>query len=176
MRLAEAPRRQHLEHRSRQQALVDQQRLLAVLDDQDGHAVRLEQPLGLVRNLRRVEDGNLRRERRAEPDCALHRHAAAEELGELAAEGQAEAGAAHAPLHGTLDLGELLEDALLVLGRDANAGVADAEYDRAAIRRELGADLHLAALGDLSALRRSCGICDTLLRRCVIGVSARVTS
>ena len=43
--------------------------------------------------------------------------AAAEQLGELAAERQAEAGALHAPLQRAVDLRELLEDALLILRR-----------------------------------------------------------
>ena len=84
------------------------------------------------------------------PSVALDRHAAAEQLGELAAERQAEAGALHATLERAVDLRELLEDALLVLGGDADAGVGDRERDA---RRSSGQPArrhaHLAALGEL---------------------------
>jgi len=74
---------------------------------------------------------------------------AAEQAREPPAQGQAEAGALHLRLQGVPHLRELLEDALVVLGRDADAGVGDREHHRRAPGVELGADADLAALGEL---------------------------
>jgi hypothetical protein len=52
---------------------------------------------------------------------------AAEEMGELAADREPEAGAAVAARRAGIGLLERLEDDLLLLGRDADAGVADRE-------------------------------------------------
>ena len=55
----------------------------------------------------------------------LHLKCAAHQVDDLAADGQAQAGAAKAPCGVGLGLGEALEDALLLLGRDADAGVGN---------------------------------------------------
>ena len=65
---------------------------------------------------------------------------AAEQLGQPARQRQAEAGAAHLPLQPMLELRELLEDPRLILRRDADAGVGDAERHHRGPRRRRGAD------------------------------------
>ena len=64
------------------------------------------------------------RERRADADGALDGDGAAEQVREAARDGQAEAGAGVAARRAAVDLTELLEDELLVLAADADAGVA----------------------------------------------------
>src|SRR4029450_3150673 len=70
------------------------------------------------------------RERRSVTDLALHPQAAAVELDKLAGEGEAQTRALTLAL-GLPDLAELLEDRLLILGRDADAGVGDRHLDGA---------------------------------------------
>src|SRR5690349_21899716 len=59
------------------------------------------------------------------PDArrARHRQLAAEQLGELARERQPEPRTGGSLLESALELGELLEDAILVFRRNADAGV-----------------------------------------------------
>ena len=76
--------------------------------------------------LRQVEREHAARARRADqPDLA------AEQLGELARDGQAQAGAAVLAAGRAVGLLERLEDDLLLVGRDADAGVAHLEGDHA---------------------------------------------
>src|SRR4030095_3132101 len=70
------------------------------------------------------------RERRSVTDLALHPQAAAVELDKLAGEGEAQTRALTLAL-GLPDLADLLEDRLLILGRDADAGVGDRHLDGA---------------------------------------------
>src|SRR6185312_13144190 len=78
---------------------------------------------------------------------------AAEQRGERARQTQSETAAVHAPLQAAVDLRELLEDALLIRGRDADAGVPDIEAHRVS---DLDARRHadLAALGELDGVRQ----------------------
>src|SRR4030095_17152341 len=86
-------------------------------------------------------------EGRAAPSLARDPDAAAVELDELAVESQPEPGALRLLVRRP-DLAELLEDLLLILGRDPDAGVADRDlhplipgdgrdFDPAALRREV---------------------------------------
>src|SRR4030095_9120805 len=86
-------------------------------------------------------------EGRAAPSLARDPDAAAVELDELAGESQPEPGALRLLVRRP-DLAELLEDLLLILGRDPDAGVADRDlyplipgaggvFDPPALRREL---------------------------------------
>src|SRR5439155_3751053 len=87
------------------------------------------------------------RERRPDPDLALHPDPPAVELDELATERQAKASAFDL-LRRRPDLTELLEDRLLILGSDADAGVGHRDLhqvvhdpcpnvDASMLRREL---------------------------------------
>src|SRR2546426_489705 len=85
------------------------------------------------------------RERRAATDLALDPQPAAVELDEAPRQRQPESGAlALARVVGP-DLTELLEDRVVVVGRDANAGVADGDLDRPV--GEMGGDADASALG-----------------------------
>ena len=117
---------------------------------QDGPLARRR---GRPRLRSRVDEGNRGREGRAEAERALDRHVAAQQGGELAHEGQPEAGSAHALLHGIVELGELLEDALLVLRRDAHPRVGDGAGHGCAVGRQTGGHPDLAALGELQRVR-----------------------
>ena len=76
------------------------------------------------------------------PGLALDADVAAHHLAEAAADDEAEAGPAVAPRGGGVGLGEGLEEPRLLLGRHADAGVADAEDDLGrARRRSLARDL-----------------------------------
>ena len=59
---------------------------------------------------------------------------AADQFGERARQRQAEPGALDLALQAIVDLGELLEDLLLILRRDADAGVAHRESRHAGLR------------------------------------------
>ena len=72
------------------------------------------------------------------PDSLCSVSVPAEQFGQPARQRQAETGAAHAPLQPVLDLPELFEDPRLILGRDPDAGVGDAEDDHAGRRRRTG--------------------------------------
>ena len=69
------------------------------------------------------------------PGCALDRDLAAEQSRQLARNRQAEAGAAELAVGRAVGLAERLEDDLLVLGGDADAGVAHRERHEFALRR-----------------------------------------
>ena len=83
------------------------------------------------------------------PGGAAERDLAAEQPDQLAADRQAQSGAAVLAGRGAVGLREGLEHARLELGRDADAGVGDGERgDRTAAR----ASVSLAALQPLSAM------------------------
>src|SRR6476469_10514622 len=86
-------------------------------------------------------------ERRARTRRARQRQLPSEQLGQLAREWQSQAGAHRLPLKHVLDLGELLEDALLVFGGDADAGVRHDEGDPPVGLRH-GGHANLAVLGE----------------------------
>jgi hypothetical protein len=88
-------------------------------------------------------------ERRAHAGRARHRERAPQQLGELARQRQTEAGAVNLALHVALELAELLEDPLLVLGSDPDARVGHREDDGIAVGRERRRHAHLALLREL---------------------------
>ena len=146
--------------------LVEQQRLGGVLDDQDRQCARVDCPARGGAGTADVVDRSGSSAVNVEPDArrALDRDAAAEQLGQLAAQRQAEAGALDAALQRAVDLRELLEDPLLVLGRDADAGVGHRERHGVAVRGAARAETRTSPRSvNLSAfemkLRR---ICETL--------------
>ena len=77
------------------------------------------------------------------PGSLSSRDLAAEQAGELAADRQAQAGAAVLAAGRAVALRERLEDRLLLVGRDADAGVGDAQGDDAVGR---GSAISLVAL------------------------------
>src|SRR5438046_9132536 len=88
---------------------------------------------------RKLED-----ERRPCAQLGLHPDLAVHALDESLADVETEAGAAHASRHLRVEAMELLEDARLIFGRDAEAFVADAEAHGAVLRLEPDLDLPLA--------------------------------
>ncbi len=157
-RVREGAGRHRLEGRVAEVVLVEQQILGAVLHHQHRPRPGSIAPAGSAGvdapglGLDRVPHRDRRGERGADPRGALQRDAAAEQRGEPPHQRQAEPGAAHAALHRVLELAELLEDALLVLGRDADAGVGHRERDRVVAGRPR-AHPDLAALGELERVR-----------------------
>src|ERR1700730_3996308 len=126
--------------RAAEVVLVEEEILGAVLHHQHRHLARGEREgPGRRDHLRRVgrglggeaggQDGG---EGRAHPRRALGRHRAAQGRGQAPHQRQAEPGAAHAALDRILELAELFEDALLVRGGDADAGIRDREGDQGA--------------------------------------------
>src|SRR5581483_7652357 len=81
----------------------------------------------------------------AAADLALEPQAAAHQLHQLPGQGQPEAGALVAAAAAVLDLRELLEDARLLVARDAEAVVANG--DHRVPPAPLGLHRHAAALG-----------------------------
>lgn len=59
--------------------------------------------------------------------CAADRDLATHQLDQLAADGETQPGAAETPGNAAVGLGEWGEEVLLLLGRNANAGIADGE-------------------------------------------------
>src|SRR5689334_20952722 len=99
-----------------------------------------------------VAGGDAHRENGARAERTRQRELAAEELGQLARERQSQSGARGAPLERALELGELLEDALLVLGSNADAGIGDHEGDpTVGLTRRRDPDLTL--FGELERVR-----------------------
>ena len=87
-------------------------------------------------------------EGRADAFLAHHRHLAAHQLGQLAADRQAEAGAAVLTRRRGVGLGELLEQGEDLVLRDADAGVGDRQPEAARIGR-LEARRDAALVGEL---------------------------
>ncbi len=86
---------------------------------------------------------------------ALDPDASAHHTDELRADGEPEAGAAELAAGRAVGLGEGLEDQVLLVGGDADAGVRDLEVqrDRAVrMRRDAHRDADLAALGELDGV------------------------
>src|SRR5690606_15262294 len=86
-------------------------------------------------------------ERAAPPRLAGHGDVAAEQPREAAGEREPEPGAGRASRHHLLDLPERLEDALEVLGRDADPGVRHIDHDL--VRLSAGGEADLAAIREL---------------------------
>src|SRR5207244_4338376 len=76
-----------------------------------------------------VLEGQVERERAALARLALEADLSAEQLGEVAADAQAEAGAVVLAAGGAVGLLKSLEDDLVLLTRNADAGVDDRELD-----------------------------------------------
>jgi hypothetical protein len=93
------------------------------------------------------------RKRRTGPRLALDLQRAAEQCSKPSAERQAQSRTFDARLQRAFDLGEFFEDALLVLGRDANTRVAHPNAEAASVVARFGADAHFAAFGELECIR-----------------------
>ena len=74
------------------------------------------------------------RERAAAAQLALQTHVAAQQLGQLADDRQPQAGAGVLARQRVAGLAELLEDQLLLLRRDADAGVGDGQRSQSGRR------------------------------------------
>jgi hypothetical protein len=88
-------------------------------------------------------------ERGSASELALHGDVASEQLRQLPGEGEAEPGPLEPPLQGVLDLPELAEDPLLVLGSDADPGVRHREHHAASSSATGGRHADLAPLREL---------------------------
>ena len=124
----------------------------------DGSAGQQDPAAGKVLGHRRAGRPLGHRQRHGEPEAAalagfaLHPHGPAQQGHQPAGNGQPQAGALEAPGGGSLDLGEGLENPLPVLGRNADAGVADFEAqvgDIVPMGHQVDLDHHLAAEGEL---------------------------
>src|SRR5262249_44795993 len=102
---------------------------------------------------RRVDRGDGQRKGGAAAEFAFDGNGAAQQLGELLRKRKAEAGPPNLALHRVLDLREFLEDDALVLRGEADAGIGDAEYDIAPVRKEARGYPHLALFGELQRVR-----------------------
>lgn len=78
---------------------------------------------------------------------------AAEEMGELAAEGEAEADAAFGGLAAEFGLGKWFENEIMIGGMDAGAGVGDGELDKYIV----GGIVRGGELGDVECNRAGRG-------------------
>ena len=81
---------------------------------------------------------HLKRERAARARRALHRQLAAHQAGEPARDRESEAGAAEPPRDAVVGLDEILEDPLVHVGRDADAGIANGDAQQDMIVTSLG--------------------------------------
>ena len=95
--------------------------------------------------LRRAREAHRQdnREARALAELALHRDPAAEQLGELARQRQAQSRAAQPLLQAHVELHEIREQVRHVFGGDADAGVGHRELDLVIVEHARG-DAHLA--------------------------------
>ncbi len=126
----------------------------------DGHAHRCarqaRQPIACV------DDRHLQsqRERRADARRAVHVERTAHQPGELARDGQTEAGAALAVCDGAVGLYERREQRGLGFRRNADTGVGDPddEVDRVGGRfHAFGAEAHAAVFGELDGIGQEVG-------------------
>ena len=85
--------------------------------------------------------------------CALDAELAAEESGEVARDRQPETGAAVATVRRAVGLSERFEDHVVLIARDADAGVRDLERD-ASVGLAANGELHAAAIGELARVRQ----------------------
>ena len=99
-----------------------------------GIGLRVLQPLRLLARQLRVRQRQVQRERAARAGLAGEADLAAEQVRELARDCEAEAGAAVLAARACIRLLERLEDQLLLLRRDADAGVGHGERDREVAR------------------------------------------
>src|SRR6185369_14071621 len=102
---------------------------------------------GRVRDRRRRRQRQPDGERRAVAGLARHDDRAAELLREAPHDVEPQTGTAEAARLGAVGLAELLEDRVLVLRLDADAGVAHLDVERAALGG--GLDAYVALLGEL---------------------------
>ena len=137
-RLAQRARGQHLEARALQVLLVDEQRLAVVLDHQHRQAGRRRaggspRARTTPRSRPFVVHGDAPRRTWTRGRARSRRSTLPpSSAASLRDSGRPRPVPAHPALQRVLDLRELLEDALLVLGRDADAGVARRENDHRA--------------------------------------------
>ena len=87
------------------------------------------------------------------PGALLHRDVAAEQAREVARDRQAEPGAAVLAVRAAVGLAERFEDHLLLLGRNADAGVAHRERDAAPAPLPSTRSVTAPALGELERVR-----------------------
>ena len=130
----------------------------------------------------RIFDRQVERERAADAGGRAQMDLAAQQIGELATDRQAEAGAAVLAAGRGVGLLERLEDDLLLLQQDADAGIGDFEGDhgrRLVEHRMLGApaaergrdvEPHAAVLGELEGVRQQ--VLEHLLQALGIGDDA----
>ena len=120
-------------------------------DDQDREAREIgRRGRGFSRTLgRQRHDGA---EGRALAWRALDLDAAAHPLDDALGDGEAQAGAAELARGAAIGLLEFVEDARLLSGRNADAGVANLEDDLACIRAGLDDDANAAGLGELDGV------------------------
>ena len=91
-------------------------------------AGRLVRPRVGVRRSLVARHRQREREGRADANLAPELQLAPHQADELAADGEAKSGAAKSPGRGGVRLGERLEDGPEFVGRDANAGVRNREF------------------------------------------------
>ena len=110
---------------------------LVVIDDQDALARQL---VGAVRrsNALTVYSRDRQCKDRALTEHAFDSDRAADQFGERSRQRQAETGALHFLLQTRIDLREFLENPIMILGRDADPGIANGE-DRGAVFRIIAA-------------------------------------
>ena len=148
-----------------------------------GGALRRRRRL-LRRGRAGIFDRQIEREGAAHARRAAQLDLAAEQVRELAADGEAEAGAAVFAAGAGVGLLERLEDDLLLLRRDADAGVRDLEGDdggRVAQHRMVGApaagrrrdrEPHAALVGELEGVRQQ--VLQHLLQALRVGDDAAI--
>ena len=102
---------------------------------------------GLGDAVRVDADGDDEAEHRAPAELALDLDLGLEECGEFSADGEAQAGASVLAGVRAVELIEGLEDAFLIVGRDAGAGVDDADPDAVVLLR-VAADRGRLGAGD----------------------------
>jgi hypothetical protein len=98
-----------------------------VVHDQDGQAPQTPRLQGRRSGRVRPAEAGAKVERASPANGTLRPEAAVHQLDEPGRDGQAQAGAAIGPRGGAIGLDERLEDAFELVGRDADAGVADGE-------------------------------------------------
>ncbi|MCY1443422.1 hypothetical protein D9M71_598350 [compost metagenome] len=105
-------------------------------------------------------------EHAALPGAAVDIDLASEQMRQVTGDRQPQASATITAIAGAIDLVEGAEDRLLLIGRNADAGVTDCEHDTAA---SLEADVHadLATLGELDGVGQQ--VLEDLLQALTVG-------
>src|SRR5205085_1139087 len=112
----------------------------------------LDDCFGAIRIGARMRARDANPERRAASRRAAHADLAAEQMRDLARQGETEARAFHVSLLRILQLREILKDPLLVVGSDTDARIAHLEGDAIALGED-DTESNLAALGELDGVR-----------------------